>query len=334
VFSPQYLIWLVALVLIVPGRRGDIAAVLLAVAMVLTQLWFPSHYISLAYRLDPRVSWLVFGRDVILLGLLAILAWPDGRALRWRTGAVSFAAGVAGLALVGAIASASVGSGNVHTALLNENGVASSCRASKPVPTVTSGSAVYETVAQRNASVRAGCIWVDIRSRGGEQLFAAAYAPTFAPDNPQTNYLGDTGTCTNIRGVTGPVGRLSVRVPAQMPIVLDVEACSADQLGLDYTVDLRNTPTPVPGLVAAAATRIGSGVRFRWKIAHGRPGLRFLIVRRAGKTTTVIKTLRSGDATRYSYLLHDARIDALSRYYLTARTADGSWQSRGPLAPD
>jgi hypothetical protein len=335
VLSPQYLIWLVPLVLIVPGSRGDVAAAVLAVAMVLTQLWFPAHYISLAYHLDPRASWLVFGRDVILLGLLGILAWPDGRAPRWRTGAAIFAAGVAGLAIIGAAASTSIGPANVHTALLNENGVPSSCRSPKPVPSVTSGAAVYETVTQPSASARSRCIWVDLYSRGSEQLFAAAYAPTFAPDDPQTNYLGDTGICTNIRGVTGPVGRLSVRAPARTPLELDVEACSAGQLTLDYAIDVRNTPTPVPGLVSAIATRTGSGVRFRWRIARGIPRLAFTIVRRSAKTTTVIARLPSRvDATRYSYLLRDARIDSSAQYFLIDRTAGGSWESRGPLTPD
>ena len=230
VLSPQYLIWLIALVLIVPGRRGDVSAVILAVAMLVTQLWFPSHYISLAYHLDPRASWLVFGRDVILVGLLVTLAWPDGRAGRLRTGTVSLVAAIVGLALVGAAASTSVQSGNIRTALLNETGVPSTCESVKPVPTVTSGSAVYETVTQPNNARRSRCLWVEVRSTDGGQLFAAAYAPKFVPADPQTNYLGDTGICTNIRGVTGPAGGMSVRVPAHTPLVVDVEACSSDEL--------------------------------------------------------------------------------------------------------
>ena len=268
VLSPQYLIWLIALVLIVPGRRGDISAVILAVAMLVTQLWFPSHYISLAYHLDPRASWLVFGRDVILVGLLLTLAWPDGRAGRLRTGTVSLVAAIVGLALVGAAASTSVQSGNIRTALLNETGVASTCESVKPVPTVTSGSAVYETVTQPNNARRSRCLWVDVRSTDGGQLFAAAYAPKFVTADPQTNYLGDTGICTNIRGVTGPVGGISVRVPAHTPLVVDVEACSSDELDLHYTLDLRTTARPVAGFLAASAVRTGNGLQFRWRVAR------------------------------------------------------------------
>ena len=42
VLSPQFLIWLAPLVPLVAGRRGLRASVLLVVALVLTQLWFPS----------------------------------------------------------------------------------------------------------------------------------------------------------------------------------------------------------------------------------------------------------------------------------------------------
>ena len=53
VLSPQFLIWLVPVVPLVAGRRGLRASVLLALALVLTQLWFPSRYWELARELDP-----------------------------------------------------------------------------------------------------------------------------------------------------------------------------------------------------------------------------------------------------------------------------------------
>jgi Glycosyltransferase family 87 len=63
VLSPQFLIWLVPLVPLVRGRRGLIASILLAVALVLTQLWFPYRYWDLALRFDATASWLVLARD-------------------------------------------------------------------------------------------------------------------------------------------------------------------------------------------------------------------------------------------------------------------------------
>ena len=76
VLSPQFLIWLVPLVPLVRGRRGLVATALLGCAAVLTQIWFPYRYWDLALAFDPVSSWLVFVRDLVLVGLLAVLAWP------------------------------------------------------------------------------------------------------------------------------------------------------------------------------------------------------------------------------------------------------------------
>jgi hypothetical protein len=73
VLSPQFLIWLVPLVPLVRGRRGVVASGLLALALALTQLWFPYRYWDLALRFDEVASWLVLVRDLVLLALLALL---------------------------------------------------------------------------------------------------------------------------------------------------------------------------------------------------------------------------------------------------------------------
>jgi Glycosyltransferase family 87 len=77
VLSPQFLVWLVPLVPLVRGRRGMAAGVLLAAALVLTQLWFPYRYWRLVFGLDTEASWLVLARDLVLVGLLVVLAWPS-----------------------------------------------------------------------------------------------------------------------------------------------------------------------------------------------------------------------------------------------------------------
>jgi hypothetical protein len=102
VLSPQFLIWLVPLVPLVRGRRGLVATALLGCAAVLTQIWFPYRYWDLALAFDPASSWLVFVRDLVLVGLLAVLAWPGDAgstttAAWWRTPAkrdLSLSAGV------------------------------------------------------------------------------------------------------------------------------------------------------------------------------------------------------------------------------------------------
>ena len=80
VLSPQFLIWLVPLVPLVRGRRGLAASGVLALALVLTQLWFPYRYWDYALRFDETASALVLARDLALLALLAVLLWPDRRA--------------------------------------------------------------------------------------------------------------------------------------------------------------------------------------------------------------------------------------------------------------
>ncbi|MCW2978172.1 MAG: hypothetical protein JWM06_3453 [Actinomycetia bacterium] len=76
VFSPQFVIWLVPLVPLVRGRRGVAAGALLASSLVLTQLWFPRHYWPLALDLAQRESWLLLARDLTVVALAVLLAWP------------------------------------------------------------------------------------------------------------------------------------------------------------------------------------------------------------------------------------------------------------------
>ncbi len=76
VLSPQFLIWLVPLVVLVRGRRGLAAGALFALALLLTQLWFPFRYWDLALHFAALPSWLVLARDLVLLALLAVLVWP------------------------------------------------------------------------------------------------------------------------------------------------------------------------------------------------------------------------------------------------------------------
>ncbi|MGZ4257802.1 MAG: glycosyltransferase 87 family protein [Gaiellaceae bacterium] len=79
VLSPQFMIWLLPLVPLVRGRRGLVASALLGLALILTQLWFPTRYFDLARGLAAFPSWLVLARDLTLLVLLTTLLVP-GRA--------------------------------------------------------------------------------------------------------------------------------------------------------------------------------------------------------------------------------------------------------------
>ncbi len=73
VLSPQFLVWLLAIVVIVPGLRGTVASTLLLIACALTRMWFPRTYWELVKQFDPTASWLVLGRDLVLVALFAVL---------------------------------------------------------------------------------------------------------------------------------------------------------------------------------------------------------------------------------------------------------------------
>ena len=73
VVSPQFLVWLLAIVVLVQGARGIVAITLLVAACALTRLWFPRAYWDLVKQFDPTSSWLVLVRDVLLVAVFAAL---------------------------------------------------------------------------------------------------------------------------------------------------------------------------------------------------------------------------------------------------------------------
>ena len=73
VVSPQFLVWLLAIVVLVRGARGIAAIALLLVACALTRVWFPSDYWDLVKQFDPTASWLVLVRDLVLVAVFAAL---------------------------------------------------------------------------------------------------------------------------------------------------------------------------------------------------------------------------------------------------------------------
>jgi uncharacterized membrane protein len=77
VLSPQFLLWLIPLVPLVRGRRGTAAVALLTIACVLTQVWFPTRYFD--YADTFRLSGVVLARNLVLVALFAVLAWPSER---------------------------------------------------------------------------------------------------------------------------------------------------------------------------------------------------------------------------------------------------------------
>ena len=76
VFSPQFVIWLVPFVVLVRGLRGLASAVLLAASLALTHAWFPHHYWTLAQSFAPTQSAELLARNVCVVALFVVLAWP------------------------------------------------------------------------------------------------------------------------------------------------------------------------------------------------------------------------------------------------------------------
>src|SRR4030095_15125291 len=68
--SPQYVVWLIPLVLLLPGALGLAAIALVGVALVLAQVWF-FHYSHL-FQLEG-IAWLVVLRDAVVVGPLLAL---------------------------------------------------------------------------------------------------------------------------------------------------------------------------------------------------------------------------------------------------------------------
>jgi uncharacterized membrane protein len=74
VLSPQFLIWLVPVVPLVRGLRGIAACLLLAAALITTQVYFPQRYWEYIFHL--HLAWVVLLRNLLLVALLVTLSLP------------------------------------------------------------------------------------------------------------------------------------------------------------------------------------------------------------------------------------------------------------------
>lgn len=78
VISPQYLVWLLPMALLVPGVGGQVGAIAFTLALPLTQLVFPLLYPALIERTSTLPVWLLTARNA-LLAVLVVALWPRGR---------------------------------------------------------------------------------------------------------------------------------------------------------------------------------------------------------------------------------------------------------------
>lgn len=72
VLSPQFLVWVVFVVVLVERQLFAVAFVLVAAALALTRAYFPYRYDDLV-ALDGNVVWIPFLRNLVLVALAAYL---------------------------------------------------------------------------------------------------------------------------------------------------------------------------------------------------------------------------------------------------------------------
>jgi hypothetical protein len=75
VFSPQYLLWIIPLVALVPRRRGLYAIGEVGLASLLTALVYPRHFTELTHLASQPLAAIIV-RDLLILALVATLALP------------------------------------------------------------------------------------------------------------------------------------------------------------------------------------------------------------------------------------------------------------------
>ena len=79
VLSPQFMTWLVPLVVLVAGRRGLAASLLMGMALWYTLIEFPGRYWAFIFKMQPWLTSVVLARDVVLVLILLVLVWPEKR---------------------------------------------------------------------------------------------------------------------------------------------------------------------------------------------------------------------------------------------------------------
>jgi len=82
VLSAQFLLWLVPLVVLVPGRRGTLARALTAAACVLTTVWFPELFRQVAYEDAAAPLAVVMVRNALLVAVAVVLLLPAAATAR------------------------------------------------------------------------------------------------------------------------------------------------------------------------------------------------------------------------------------------------------------
>ena len=72
VLSPQFMLWLIPMVVLLDGALGLVGPIGVGLAVVLTRLYFPRHWPAIV-QLHSTATWYLIARDAVLLGLLVVI---------------------------------------------------------------------------------------------------------------------------------------------------------------------------------------------------------------------------------------------------------------------
>jgi hypothetical protein len=251
---------------------------------------------------------------------------------RWLVAVSAAAALAAGLAspagavtLTGSITATDA----THTSALTP-GTAGSCAAANTPIVAPGGTFGYETHTLSNQSTSASCVTVTYTA--SQNVFIAAYSPTFNPANLAQNFLGSTNDGASCGGTSGS---FSFNVPASSNFVLEVEECLAAGGVSSYSLDVTGTGVALAARFRSlSATATSRGTLVRWRTASELDVVGFNVYglvngRRVRLNRRLIRAVGRNAGHAYSFV--DRRPGArATRYWIQAVDLDGSRSWFGP----
>jgi hypothetical protein len=254
---------------------------------------------------------------------------PRGSWLAAVSAAAAVAAGLASPAGAVALTGSITATDATHTGSLTP-GTAGSCAAANTPTVSTGGTFNYETHTLSNQSTSASCVTVTYTA--SQNIFIAAYGPTFNPGNLAQNFLGSTSDGASCGGTSGS---LSFNVPASSNFVLDVEECLPEDGVSSYSLDVTGTGVALAARFRSlSATATSRGTLVRWRTASQFDVLGFNVYglvngHRVRLNARLIRAVGGGAGHAYAFL--DGRLGTrATRYWIQAVDLDGGRSWFGP----
>jgi hypothetical protein len=247
-------------------------------------------------------------------------------------GAGLVAVGVlAGSAPAISISGAVTSSDPTLTTRLNRFLPTSTCGTAKAFPgTFVTGNFHYDAIGPfTNVTGTPQCVTVTLTTPGANDLFAAAYCPSFDPANLATNYAADAGVSS-----TSETFSFTMAAGATCVVVVnEVEPGFCGEAGCPYTLDVTGSGIAVAARFRSlSAVATGNGALVRWRTASEVDALGFNVYRAVqGRRVRVNPRLIPARGARaYSFLDRKAPHAKSLRYWIQLVNFDGSRSWYGP----